>query len=133
MSRFWAEFFVRKTSSSGLHSSSTMFWRRGCAVLFLFAACIAIASDQGAQTHSSPAHVPARKITVIGVSNVGEVTPHLFRGGQPKLAGYEHLKEMGIDIVVDLRLSGKDKEERDVNRAGHEIRSSSLALLSSEG
>lgn len=96
----------------------TMSWRPGYAVFFLLVACVAIASDKGAQTHSSPTHVPARKITIVGVSNVGEVTPHLFRGGQPKQAGYEHLKEMGIDIVVDLRLSGKGNEERDVNKAG---------------
>lgn len=88
------------------------------AVFFILIACVAIASDEGAQTHRSRTHVPARKITIIGVSNVGEVTPHLFRGGQPKLAGYEHLKEMGIDIVVDLRLSGKGNEEQDVNKAG---------------
>ena len=36
---------------------------------------------------------------------------------------------MGIDIVVDLRLSGKGNEERDVNKAGDEICCSSVALL----
>ena len=87
-------------------------------VFFLSIACIATASDQEAKPHRSPTHVPARKITVVGVSNFGEVTPRLFRGGQPKLAGYEHLKEMGIDIVVDVRLSGKGNEERDVEKAG---------------
>ncbi|MGH9516221.1 MAG: fused DSP-PTPase phosphatase/NAD kinase-like protein [Terriglobales bacterium] len=96
-----------------------MLWRRRYALIFLFAACIALASDQPAVTpHAAASHVPARKITVLGVSNFGEVTPHLFRGGQPKLAGYEHLKQMGIDIVVDLRLSGKGNEKKDVNQAG---------------
>jgi protein tyrosine phosphatase (PTP) superfamily phosphohydrolase (DUF442 family) len=94
-------------------------WRHRYAFIFLFAACIATASDQPAITpHAAASYVPSRKITVVGVSNFGEITPHLFRGGQPKLAGYEHLKQMGIDIVVDLRLSGEGNEEKDVNKAG---------------
>jgi protein tyrosine/serine phosphatase len=64
------------------------------------------------------AHAPARRITVIGVSNFGEVTPQLFRGGQPKGTGYANLKKMGADIVVDLRLSGKEAEKRNVTAAG---------------
>jgi len=98
-----------------------MLWRQSCAALFLFAACVATASDQPAtktEAHAIQNHAMARKMTVIGVGNFGEVTPHLYRGGQPKGTGYEHLKEMGIDIVVDGRLTGKDKEKKDVTKAG---------------
>ena len=96
-----------------------MFWRHRYALIFLFAACIAAPSKTaGVDPHVAFNHRPARKITVIGISNFGEVTPHLFRGGQPKLAGYEHLKQMGIDLVVDLRLSGEDNEKKDVTKAG---------------
>lgn len=70
------------------------------------------------QSHSSPTHTPARRITVLGVSNFGVVTPDLLRGGQPKGKGYENLKKMGVDIVVDVRLSGKDREKELVNQAG---------------
>lgn len=101
----------------GIDSWLNMFWRKSYALIFLVAACIASASDQPG-TPAAPSHVPARRITVIGVSNFGEVTPHLFRGGQPKLTGYEHLKQMGIDIVVDVRLSGKDNEKKNVIQAG---------------
>ena len=89
-------------------------------VLVIFAACVATASHQPGETEPGAAshHTMARKITVVGVGNFGEVTPHLYRGGQPKGAGYEHLKEMGIDIVVDGRLTGKDKEKREVTKAG---------------
>jgi protein tyrosine phosphatase (PTP) superfamily phosphohydrolase (DUF442 family) len=91
-------------------------------LIFLFAACIATASDQSPATQpSSASHIPAHRITVVGVSNFGEVTPHLFRGGQPKLAGYKHLKQMGIDLVIDLRLSGEGNEKKDVNEAGMEF------------
>jgi protein tyrosine phosphatase (PTP) superfamily phosphohydrolase (DUF442 family) len=96
-----------------------MFWRHRYALIFLFAACIAAPSKTaGVDPHAAFSHRPARKITVVGISNFGEVTPHLFRGGQPKLTGYEHLKQMGIDLVVDLRLSGEANERKDVNKAG---------------
>ena len=55
---------------------------------------------------------------MIGVSNFGEVTPKLCRGGQPKGTGYANLKKMGVDIVVDLRLSGKHAENQNVTKAG---------------
>jgi protein tyrosine/serine phosphatase len=76
------------------------------------------APPQNQQDAPQGPHAPARRITVIGVSNFGEVTPKLYRGGQPKGTGYEHLKKMGVDIVVDLRLSGKETEKRNVTKAG---------------
>jgi protein tyrosine/serine phosphatase len=54
-----------------------------------------------AQQPTSPA--PARKLKVEGLPNLGQVTPALFRGGQPKKEGYAELKELGIEIVVNLR------------------------------
>ena len=98
-----------------------MLRRKKCVVLFVLAACVAAASDQPAtktEAHAPRNHGMARKITVVGVGNFGEVTPHLYRGGQPKGTGYRHLKQMGIDIVVDLRLSGEDTEKHDVTKAG---------------
>ena len=38
-----------------------------------------------------------------GISNFGQVTPMLFRGGQPTTEGYRELKQMGIDTVVSFR------------------------------
>ncbi len=68
---------------------------------------------------ASPApHTPAPRITVIGVSNFAKVSPRLYRGGQPTPAGFEKLKKMGVDIVVDLRLSGKEEERERVTKAG---------------
>jgi protein tyrosine phosphatase (PTP) superfamily phosphohydrolase (DUF442 family) len=98
-----------------------MLRRRKCAVLFVLVALLATASDQPvtkSERHAADHHEMARKITVVGVGNFGEVTPHLFRGGQPKGTGYEHLKAMGIDIVVDGRLSGKEAERRKATKAG---------------
>lgn len=42
----------------------------------------------------------------------GEVTPTLYRGGQPTKEGFRMLARMGVKIVVDLR--GSRKSERKI-------------------
>jgi tyrosine-protein phosphatase SIW14 len=75
------------------------------------------ALPQSAQ-EPSVAHSPGQKLTIEGVGNFGEVTPMLYRGGQPSPEGYEALAKMGVKIVVDGRLSGHDKERQEVEKAG---------------
>jgi len=88
-------------------------------LLVLPVACVAASTGQApTKTGTSAAEHPARRITIVGVSNFGEVNSHLYRGGQPKGTGYANLKKMGIDVVIDLRLSGKDTEKKNVNKAG---------------
>lgn len=85
----------------------------------LFAALVGtFAQHTNSKSQVTPAAHPAPRITVLGVSNFGEVNSHLYRGGQPKGTGYANLKKMGIDVVIDLRLSGKGTEKRDVTQAG---------------
>jgi tyrosine-protein phosphatase SIW14 len=95
--------------------------RRSICIAAIFSAVCTTAfstqSDKKADTSPASAR-PARRVTVVGVSNFGEVNSHLYRGGQPKGAGYANLKKMGIDLVVDVRLSGKEVEKKDVNQAG---------------
>jgi len=71
-----------------------------------------------ARAASTSGHSPAERLTLAGVGNFGEVTPTLYRGGQPKPAGFEGLAKMGVNIVVDTRLSGRDKEREEVEKAG---------------
>lgn len=88
--------------------------------MVLLSACLFTSADQSANkpgAADSSTHA-ARRITVLGVSNFGEVNSHLYRGGQPKGTGYANLKKIGVDIVVDLRLSGKGTEKQNVTRAG---------------
>jgi hypothetical protein len=66
---------------------------------------------------SEAKHTIARKLTLPGVPRFGEVTPTLYRGGQPTQKGFSNLAKMGIDIVVDLRGS-RDSERRIVTRLG---------------
>jgi len=49
------------------------------------------------------ASVAAAQPALHGITNFGQVTPMLFRGGQPNSEGYRELKQMGIDTVVSFR------------------------------
>ena len=63
-------------------------------------------------------HINGQRMSLPGVPNAAAVTPKLYRGAQPTPEGFRELKNMGIDIVVDLRLTGKDKEKREVTSLG---------------
>ncbi len=94
---------------------------RGFAVPVLLAITICAAVEppqRGTDTKFRSEHSPARRITLIGVGNFGEVTPKLYRGGQPRPAGLEALARMGVNIVVDVRLTGRDKERKEVEKLG---------------
>jgi tyrosine-protein phosphatase SIW14 len=54
----------------------------------------------------------------VGLPNFGEVSPNLFRGGQPGVDGFESLKKIGVSIVVDMRSGPNDNEKRAVNKLG---------------
>ena len=45
----------------------------------------------------------AQKVQLAGLPNFGRISQQLSRGGQPNPTGFEELKKMGIDIVVNLR------------------------------
>ena len=50
----------------------------------------------------------------VGLPNFGEVTPNLYRGGQPGADGLKALKKMGVAIVVDMRGGHSEHEQRAV-------------------
>ena len=76
-----------------------------CATSYVARAAIADASI------TAPDHSFAHRLRINGVPNAGEVTPTLYRGGQPSTAGFKALAKIGINIVVDLRGSRKDESE----------------------
>src|ERR1700752_4604529 len=74
-------------------------------------------------THNSaglvpPDHTIARKLAVVGVPKLGEVSPTLYRGAQPTQKGFQKLAEMGVSIVVDLRVRGLEGERKQVTKLG---------------
>lgn len=81
-------------------------------LLFALRLCGAAAPLQASPPTSPPAdHVMGRRLKEKGLPNFGEVTPNLYRGGQPSPEGIEKLAKMGVDIVVDTGRSKRDKEQ----------------------
>ncbi len=87
---------------------------RPVAVLTIFFCLVGSGSAQDQLPTPPPAQkqMGSRK-NYVGLPNFGEVTPNLFRGGQPGVDGLETLKKMGVSIVVDMRGS-KSPHEKDV-------------------
>lgn len=79
----------------------------------------AVASAPEAEHAALPAaHNPASKITLEGLPNLGQVTPTLYRGGQPTMEGLETLAKMGVGVVVDLREGTREAERDEVTKLG---------------
>jgi tyrosine-protein phosphatase SIW14 len=87
------------------------------AVSLLMIILFCVSAQQASENRSHPANAAKRK-TIVGLGNFAEVTPKLYRGGQPQEPGFQALKKMGVDIVVDLRLSAADRERKEVNKLG---------------
>lgn len=52
-----------------------------------------------------------RIFSLKGLTNVGRVTPHLYRGAQPAPDGYATLKMMGIKTVINLRTTVSERQK----------------------
>jgi protein tyrosine/serine phosphatase len=51
--------------------------------------------------------VPARGLPVTeGILNFGKISDRLYRGAQPDSEGVEHLKKLGVKLVINLRQPG---------------------------
>jgi tyrosine-protein phosphatase SIW14 len=61
-------------------------------------------SKSSAVPRSMGQHLKAK-----GVPNFGQVTPTLYRGGQPTAEGFETLAHRGIAIIVDTGRSKRDE------------------------
>jgi len=73
---------------------------------------LTIASAQTIQENTSPTqHSMGSRKHYVGLSNFGEVTPNLYRGGQPGADGLKALKKIGVSIIVDMR-GGHSQHEK---------------------
>jgi protein tyrosine/serine phosphatase len=87
------------------------FKRRHNALLKRFLVGLALASSLSAE--------PSRQSESMrkNLPNFSEVTPTLYRGGQPSQRGFSILANRGVNIVVDLRGS-RNSERRIVSHLG---------------
>ena len=56
------------------------------------------------------ARISEKIIGLAGLSNVGRVSPGIFRGAQPLQEGYKTLKAMGIKTIINLRSQHGEKD-----------------------
>ncbi len=96
-------------------------------VLASFSGLLAAQSEQESSPNSSQQtsaqqtpsqHSMGTRKNSVGLPNFGEVTPNLFRGGQPGVDGLKTLKDMGVSIVVDMRSGPNDHEKDAVTKLG---------------
>lgn len=71
-------------------------------------------------TASATAAQLGKKLELHGVPNFGKVTARLYRGGQPSKDGFDELKKLGVQIVVNLRDDNSETEGSVVTAAGLE-------------
>jgi protein tyrosine phosphatase (PTP) superfamily phosphohydrolase (DUF442 family) len=93
----------------------------GLITLFFAAMWVMLNAYDTAKSSTAPfatEHIIARKLAVDGAPNLGEVSPTLYRGAQPTQKGFQKLADMGIGIVVDLRVRGREFERQQVNKLG---------------
>jgi protein tyrosine/serine phosphatase len=62
----------------------------------------------------------ARPLQQEGLPNLHQVTPTLYRGGQPTAAGMQQLKAMGVKTVINLRSFNSDRDELGDTGLGYE-------------
>src|SRR5437879_5626843 len=63
-------------------------------------------------------HELGQRRKMVGIGNFGEVTPMLFRGGQPTYKGFQRLATSGVQIVVDTRGNRTKTEGKEVRMLG---------------
>jgi len=100
--------------------SRALFTRIGILVVLLSAAlCVRAGPTQSKKTSSTDSkRAMGIRREATGIPGFAEVTPKLYRGGQPSIVGIQTLKTLGIDIVVNMRGGHNDAEEKQVTQLG---------------
>jgi tyrosine-protein phosphatase SIW14 len=94
-----------------------------CALTLLFSSTLSVsAGPQGVDdsTAAVAKHAMATRQKTAGIPGFAKVTSNLYRGGQPNLKALGGLKELGVDIVVDMRGGRNRHEKAEVKRLGIE-------------
>jgi len=88
-------------------------------LVLLLSLCASAGPYQADHSNTSlPKHAIGTKQRLTDIPGFGEVTPHLYRGGQPGVKGMDALRKIGIEIVVDMRGGRNKKEEAKAHKLG---------------
>lgn len=91
---------------------------RVAALLLLLTGAV---SSQSTHDNTPPApHSMGSRRNAVGLPNFAEVTPYLYRGGQPGADGLKALKKMGVSIIVDMRGGHSEHEQKAAQELGME-------------
>ena len=89
------------------------------ALLILTGTLASAGSPQESSQKSLPSkHSMGSRKHYVGLPGFAEVSPNLFRGGQPGADGLEALKKMDVAIIVDMRGGRSKHEEAAVHKLG---------------
>lgn len=80
----------------------------------------AAVGSAGCTTSTAAVQPVEEKVELRGIPNFGKVTTTLYRGGQPSKDGFDELKKLGVQIVVNLRDDNSERERSAVTAAGLE-------------
>ncbi len=97
---------MRKSSRNFRFSFFTYF------AAILIALSFGYTAPQANARNDTPQSVQAQITSLAGVPNFGQVSPFLFRGGQPTDQGIQSLKNMGVNTIVNFRDDAGVKEEQ---------------------
>ncbi len=81
-------------------------------LLTMFPICVGAAPlPKERHTDATSKRFAGHHIQLEGVRNFGEVTPLLYRGGQPTHEGFQRLAKKGFDVIVDTGRSKPDEQQ----------------------
>ncbi len=53
----------------------------------------------------------AERVKFVGIDNLAQINPSLYRGAQPTKKGFVNLKKLGVKTIINLRSSHSDENE----------------------
>jgi tyrosine-protein phosphatase SIW14 len=86
-------------------------------LLFVLGMGIGVAQETKPTNPPTQRQMGSRK-EYVGLPNFAQVSPRLFRGGQPGADGLTALKKMGVSIIVDMRGNKSSHEQIAVEKLG---------------
>ena len=80
--------------------------------------CVGASAQEAEKQPTKHARKIGTKMAAKGISNFGQVSETLYRGGVPSVDALKGLKKLGVEFVVDMRGGRSETEEAVVTKLG---------------